>query len=158
MSRSRSALVGLGLVALLALEASGCAFALRDRTYPEWRVDASAKQVPFACALATPIVVKTGKTGIGVSVVFDGGDATCALPLDAVTLRVNGREVSRAKLPELPTLAPGVRVVLYFPLPFDAQTSFNAGERSATLTLQSGAQTTSFALELVDPRTGAVAR
>ena len=151
---SRAALV----LFALALAPSGCAFATHDRTYPEWRADATAKHVAFGCAFATPIVVKTGKTGIGVTVVFDGGDATCPLALDAVTLAVNGREVSRAKLPALPTLGPGVRVVMYFPLAFDAQTSFNAGDRTATLALRSGAEATTFPLEIVDPRTGAVMR
>lgn len=137
-------------VTLLALGATACAWSYHSRLYPAWRAAPSARETPFQCAKATPVVVKTGKTGIGVTIVFDGGETTCALALDDVVLAVEGREVSRAKPPTMPTLAPGIRVEMYFPLPFDANSSFNAGERRATLSLRRGAETTTFALELLE--------
>lgn len=137
-------------IVLLAIGATACAFSYNNRVYPKWQAAASARETPFQCAKATPVVVKTGKTGIGVTVVFDGGETTCALALDDVVLTVEGREVSHASPPPMPTLAPGIRVEIYFPLPFDGNTSFNAGERHGMLTLRHGTETTTFALELFE--------
>ena len=135
-------------IAALAVSGTACSFSYNHRVYPQWQAATSARETPFQCARATPVVVKTGKTGIGVTVVFDGGDATCALALDDVVLTVEGRDVAHARPPPMPTLAPGVRVEMYFPLPFDGNASFNAGERHGTLALRHGAETTTFALEL----------
>lgn len=139
----------LALVAL-AFGASACAFSYRGRAYPEWQAPGSARGTPFQCGKATPVIVKTGKTGMGVTIVFEGGETTCALALDGVVLRVEGREVSHAQPPPMPTLGPGIRVEIYFPLPFDGNASFNAGERHGTLALRHGAETTTFVLELVE--------
>ena len=135
------------LALLVAFVATGCAYQTRARTYPAWHATTAA--VPYQCGTARPVVVKTGKTGVGVTFVFDGAATTCALTFDDVVLTIEGREVSRATPPPLPTLAPGVRVEIYFALPFDENASYNAGERQGVLALRRGDERTTFPIELL---------
>ncbi|CAN5293025.1 hypothetical protein BH09MYX1_BH09MYX1_50240 [soil metagenome] len=141
------------LLALLALLAAGCAWSRPSRIYPAWRATDAAAGTPFQCAKATPVVVKTGKTGVGITMIFDGGDATCVLALTDVVLFVEDRDVAHAKPPRMPTLAPCVRVEMYFPFFFDENSSFNAGERTGALVLKNGQTSTAFPLAL-DPAPG----
>ena len=126
---------------------AACAWNPPARQYPAWTVTEPASR-SYLCGTATPTVVKTGKTGIGVTFTFDGRDAECSPAIDELLLVIEGKRVASAKPPGPLHVAPGGRVAMYFALPFDQNGSYDEGDRHGLLVLRGPEATLEFPIDL----------
>ena len=132
------------LAVAACLGASGCLLFIHTdgRVYPTWEVT-SREAVQLDCARVTAVAVKSGKTGVGITVTFQGTDTPCTLRLETALFDAYARPTdspSRAAvfattLPPAPQLSAGVTVEAYLAFPFDDNAAYNDGARMGRLRL-----------------------
>jgi len=113
------------------------------RVFPQWEA-ASHEAVPLDCARVTAVAVKTGKTGVGITVTFEGTDPPCTLRLTAASFEAYARPVgqrasvraSALTLPPPPRLSFGVTVDAYLAFPFDDNAAYNDDALMGRLVLE----------------------
>jgi hypothetical protein len=133
------------LVLAACLGVNGCLLFIHNdaRIYPQWEVT-SHEAVPLDCARVTAVAVKSGKTGVGVTVTFQGTDPPCTLHLTTALFEAYPRPTDlgphpgmtyATTLPPPLRLSAGITVDAYLAFPFDNNTAYNDDARMGRLRL-----------------------
>lgn len=106
-----------------------------QRDYPFWELRENQAPV-LGCAEAAAWVVKSGKTGLGLTVRFHATGGACRVDLTAASLRLANGGVARG-VPDRRHLDLARCQVehVYVPFQFDSESAWNLGIRSGTIEL-----------------------
>lgn len=106
-----------------------------QRDYPFWEVTAGGPHV-FGCAHAAVWVVKSGKTGFGLTVRLHAAGGPCGLSLHKASLRLASGRVVRAALDRRHVRLSRCQVEhIYIPFLFDSEAAWNHGVRSGVVNI-----------------------
>jgi hypothetical protein len=109
-----------------------------QRDYPFWELRGDTAPV-LGCAEAAAWVVKSGKTGFGVTVRLHATGGACEVELAGASLRLaDGRAVRGVPDRRRVELARCQVEHVYVPFRFDSEAAWNLGVRSGTVELQIG--------------------
>ncbi len=129
-ARRRAAVTTLVAVACAATPAPRY-----QRDYPFWEVTGNQTPV-FGCAETAAWVVKSGKSGFGLTVRLHATSGPCAVDVVTATLRLaNGGTAPGAPERRHVELARCQVEHLYVPFQFDSEAAWNLGIRSGTIEL-----------------------
>lgn len=111
------------------------------RPFVAWTVTSDAGRELPGCGRARAWVSKSGKTGVGLTMVLENPDeaATCAVAIPSAALEVAGRRIDASVVDVNPPVGPAAVVALepcrqafvYFAFELDNEASWNRGERDA---------------------------
>lgn len=130
-----------GALALAALACAATQPPRYARQYPMWRLDPpAALPVALGCARGQAWVVKSGKSGVGLTVELMGGaPERCRVVLRGARLELTGGLTVRSAAPQPPaaawTLGPCELQRFYLPFLFDNNAAWNHGARSGRFLL-----------------------
>ncbi len=106
-----------------------------QREFPFWEISGNPTPV-LGCAETAAWVVKSGKTGLGLTVRLQATGGDCKVDLTAASLRLADGTVVRG-VPEKRHLAIArcYTEYVYVPFRFDSEAAWNLGVRSGTITI-----------------------
>ena len=139
--RAQASWAAAGALALAALACAATEPPRYARQYPLWQLEPpAALPVALACARGRAWVVKSGKSGVGLTVELMGAaTGPCRVVLRGARLELTGGRAIRSAAPQPPaaawTLAPCQVQRFYLPFLFDNNAAWNHGARSGRFLL-----------------------
>lgn len=127
-----------GATGLIAIACAATPAPRYQRDYPFWEVQGDTARV-LGCAEAAAWVVKSGKTGLGLTVRLHATGGPCRVDLTAAELRLaDGTDVRGVPERRRVDLARCQVEHVYLPFRFDSEAAWNLGVRSGRIELVVG--------------------
>ncbi len=106
------------------------------RSFPIWTMTDSAHQL--GCATFEVWISKSGKTGVGVSMLASTSQPQCQVVVESINLEIAGESFAGEPLMAAPPVRPNESIHFYSPIAFDNESHWNNGKRDAVINVQFG--------------------